>query len=112
MWVAAEWFPRMKQAGLKRFAWVYSPAKLTQLSTDITLSLMEPESLGVKAFHDIDAAKTWLWPRFATELPEQPERLRAVVIDDNRDFALLFRNMLRIMGCDETPASAGEAGME
>jgi CheY-like chemotaxis protein len=112
MWLAAEWFPRMKQAGLTHFAWVYSSAKLSQLSTDMTLSLMEPEPLGVKVFHDIDAAKTWLWPRFATELSEQPERLRAVVIDDNRDFAQMFRNMLEIMGCDAIPAAAADAGIE
>jgi CheY-like chemotaxis protein len=112
MWLAAEWFPRMKQAGLEHLAWVYSPAKLSQLSTDITLSLMEPESLGVKVFYDIDAAKTWLWPRSARGLSKEPERLRIVVIDDNRDFAHLFRDMLQIMGCDAIPASTAQAGLE
>lgn len=59
-WAAKDWFPRMKQAGMKRFAWVYSPAKFSQLSTDAALALMDTTALGVEVFQDKDTALAWL----------------------------------------------------
>jgi hypothetical protein len=59
-WVATDWFPRMSQAGLRCFAWVYSPTRFSQISTDETLSFVDPDAIGVKVFHDAGEAKEWL----------------------------------------------------
>lgn len=59
-WVAVDWFPRMRRAGLKCFAWVYSPSRFSQVSTDETLALMGPEKVAVQLFHDIREAEEWL----------------------------------------------------
>jgi len=57
-WVGAEWFPRMSEAGLKCFAWVYSPSVFSQLSTDKALNHTK-ESF-VRVFYTLEEAKTWL----------------------------------------------------
>ena len=57
-WGADSWFPRMREAGLEWFAWVYSPSVLSRLSTDKTLSLMEPDY--IKTFDDPEKARNWL----------------------------------------------------
>ncbi|HEX8552934.1 MAG TPA: STAS/SEC14 domain-containing protein [Abditibacteriaceae bacterium] len=59
-WGASSWFPRMHAAGLTHFAWVYSPSRFSQISTDATLSLMDAESTGVRVFYEIEDAKAWL----------------------------------------------------
>jgi hypothetical protein len=59
-WVATDWFPRMNAAGLRCFAWVYSPTRFSQISTDETLSLVDPDAIGVKVFFDAAEAKEWL----------------------------------------------------
>jgi hypothetical protein len=62
-WAAKEWFPRMKESGMQRFAWVYSPAKFSQISADTAIALINPEEIGVKVFHDKEAALEWLDPQ-------------------------------------------------
>jgi hypothetical protein len=57
-WVAKDWFPRMRSAGLKHFAWVYSPARLSQISTDETLEHAEPGTAHL--FHSLADAQRWL----------------------------------------------------
>jgi len=57
-WVATDWFPRMQTAGLKHFAWVYSPARLSQVSTDETLKHAAPGTATV--FYDRAEAEEWL----------------------------------------------------
>ena len=57
-WVATDWFPRMRQAGLKHFAWVYSPARLSQVSTDETLKRALPHVANM--FRNVDEAAEWL----------------------------------------------------
>jgi hypothetical protein len=59
-WVAKEWFPRMRKAGMRRFAWVYSPTRFSQISTDTTLSMMQGETQGVMLFSDVKEAISWL----------------------------------------------------
>jgi hypothetical protein len=62
-WVATDWFPRMKDAGLKKFAWVYSPSYFSRLSTDKTLEATPPELLKeniIEVFTDIEEAREWL----------------------------------------------------
>ncbi len=57
-WAAADWFPRMNKAGLKYFAWVYSPSVFSQLSTDKTISSAKNES--IKTFGSFKDAQQWL----------------------------------------------------
>ncbi len=59
-WVATDWFPRMTAAGLTCFAWVYSPTRFSQVSTDETLARMDSEAVGVKVFYEVDEAREWL----------------------------------------------------
>ncbi len=54
-WGADSWFPRMREAGLEWFAWVYAQSVLSQLSTNKTLSLMEPHY--IRTFYDLEEAK-------------------------------------------------------
>jgi hypothetical protein len=57
-WIARDWFPRMRQAGLEWFAWVYSTSVLSQLSTDKTLS-RTLEGF-IRTFYEVEAARHWL----------------------------------------------------
>ncbi|OWW19692.1 STAS/SEC14 domain-containing protein [Noviherbaspirillum denitrificans] len=59
-WAAREWFPRLKEAGMERFAWIYSPAKFSQISADTAMVLLDPDELGVKVFHERETALAWL----------------------------------------------------
>lgn len=59
-WAAREWFPRMRDSGMQRFAWVYSPAKFSQISADTALALLDPDEFAVKVFHEKDEALVWL----------------------------------------------------
>ena len=107
-WVAVDWFPRMRQAGLRRFAWVYSPSKLSQLSTDTTTRLLNRETFGIRIFHSKSEALTWLSHESSKTIPVQKRRPRVLVIEDNPDFSEVFHSMLHTMGC--TPDIAGTAG--
>lgn len=59
-WGARIWFPRARQLGLKHFAWVYSPTKFSQISTDTALASMDPDAYGVEVFFSRDEALEWL----------------------------------------------------
>ncbi len=59
-WGAREWFPRLRKAGMRRFAWVDSPTRFSQISTDTTLSMMQCETQGVMVFSDVKEAIFWL----------------------------------------------------
>lgn len=39
-------------------------------------------------------------------------RIRVLVVEDNRDFAQLFRDMLQIMGCDPEVGTTAQVGLE
>ena len=57
-YTAKNWFPRMIQAGLKRFAWVFSEDIFTELSASLA---MPNEHLDViKVFNSYDEAMRWL----------------------------------------------------
>jgi CheY-like chemotaxis protein len=110
-WLAEDWFPRMRQAGLKRFAWINSPSRLSQVSTDTTVEMLDAEAFGVKVFQDKLEAVAWLNGR-STAKTEPKSRMRVLVVEDNRDFSQLFRDMLHIMGCDPDVAGTARAGLE
>jgi hypothetical protein len=59
-WVGAEWLPKMKSAGLRKFAWIYSPAKLSQVSTDESLSHLPSDDIPVRTFYDVEESLAWL----------------------------------------------------
>ena len=58
-WGADVWFPAMREAGLKWFAWVYSPSVLSRLLTDKTVKQTNNPDF-IQVFDDIDLAKDWL----------------------------------------------------
>jgi CheY-like chemotaxis protein len=111
-WLAKDWFPRMKQGGLQRFAWISSPSRLSQVSTDATLSLMDAEAFGIKIFDNKAEALAWLQRDSLKKETLQQRRARVLVVEDNRDFSQLFSDMLHIMGCDPNVASTARAGLE
>ena len=57
LWTADVWFPQMKKAGLRKFAWILSPNIFTELSAK---RAMEPYPEIVKAFHTCEEAYEWL----------------------------------------------------
>ena len=57
-WGAEDWFPRMEQAGLKYFAWIYSPDYYSQMSMDKTLQLFKNTT--IVTFPDKSSASEWL----------------------------------------------------
>lgn len=59
-WLAGTWFPKMQASGMERFAWVYSPAKFSQYSTDGTMALMNSDDLNVRVFNTEIEARQWL----------------------------------------------------
>ena len=63
-WVGANWMPRMEAAGLEKLAWVYSPSRLSQVSTDEVIKHTPRPDL-IKTFYDINEAWKWL---LSTEL--------------------------------------------
>ncbi|ALI99478.1 hypothetical protein [Rufibacter tibetensis] len=58
-WVGSEWFPRMRLAGMKKFAWVYSPSMFSRLSTDKSLRFTY-DTTGIEVFESMNEAKEWL----------------------------------------------------
>lgn len=57
-WGAKDWFPRMEAAGLKYFAWIYSPDYYSQMSADKTLVLFKNTT--IFTFSDKPSATEWL----------------------------------------------------
>lgn len=58
-WVGNNWIPRVMNAGVKYFAWVYSSSAMSRVSTDESIkNASEPQFIHV--FEDIEAAKKWL----------------------------------------------------
>lgn len=111
-WVASDWFPRMRKAGLTHFAWVYSSSRLSQISTEDTLALIDGESYGVKVFNSVAEAQPWLAAGIASAQDTSRARPRVLVIEDNRDFSHLFSEMLKVMGCDTDVAFNAQAGLD
>ena len=70
-WVGRVWFAELRRSGLKNFAWIYSPARFSQVSTDETMRFVPPGM--VKTFDDYESAVTWLWKqRQVTKAKTQP----------------------------------------
>jgi hypothetical protein len=57
-WVAAEWLPRMRQAGLRHFAWVPSSYSLSRRAALAALQQAGPDT--ATPFDTVEAAAAWL----------------------------------------------------
>ncbi|HYO74288.1 MAG TPA: hypothetical protein VEU33_50265 [Archangium sp.] len=57
-WVASNWFPRMREAGLRHFAWVQSASRLSQLSANTAVEHTTPGTAVL--FDDTSTAARWL----------------------------------------------------
>jgi CheY-like chemotaxis protein len=111
-WVAENWFPRMKQDGLRRFAWAYGPSKRSQMSADITVEMMGTETHGVRKFHNRREAIAWLNQDRSMMDDVLMHRPHVLVIEDNSDFSELFHSMLHVMGCNPEITSNAAAGLD
>lgn len=76
-WVATDWFPRMRAAGMLRFAWIYSSSRFSQISTDTALSLLDIGD-SVKVFYETSEAFEWL------DQSDQRDALMAAWVEHNR----------------------------
>ncbi len=61
-WVGIEWFPQMEKAGLRYFAWVFSPSTFSQLSAKKAINMKEGK-VTTQFFTDISSANKWLTER-------------------------------------------------
>lgn len=58
-WVAEEWFPQMIAAGLRKFAWVESPASTLSVIS-AKRSAMKNQNGVIRLFNDGSEAENWL----------------------------------------------------
>jgi hypothetical protein len=59
-WLIYDALPRARKAGLKSFAHVYGPSRFSRISAEGALLLLSPAQVDIKAFEDIESAKSWL----------------------------------------------------
>jgi hypothetical protein len=60
-WAGTDWLPRMVEAGLEHFAWVYSPSVLSRISASSAIKAGGEHAEGrIRMFFDMDSAKRWL----------------------------------------------------
>ena len=57
-WIGRDWFPRMRDAGLQRFAWVRSPGGLTEVAVEAALKCAPPAIANL--FWTMGEAEAWL----------------------------------------------------
>lgn len=58
-WAGQEWFPMMERAGLRYFAWVYSPSAFSRLSAEKAVDVKVGNTI-VQFFTDTESARSWL----------------------------------------------------
>lgn len=58
-WAGQEWFPMMEAAGLRYFAWVYSPSTFSKFSAEKSVSVMQGNVV-TQFFGDLGGAMQWL----------------------------------------------------
>lgn len=58
-WGAEYWFPAMTEAGLRKFAWIYSASAFSQMSANKSLE-NPPGALQTVFFHNRRDAEEWL----------------------------------------------------
>ncbi|MFA0962299.1 hypothetical protein AB9P05_10855 [Roseivirga sp. BDSF3-8] len=55
-WTSTVWFPQMFEAGLEKFAWIFSANIFAELSAKKAM----PQTDNIKSFNNIHDAKKWL----------------------------------------------------
>ncbi|MGB5929046.1 MAG: hypothetical protein WBH03_12790, partial [Cyclobacteriaceae bacterium] len=55
-WTSTVWFPQMVEAGLEKFAWIFS----TNIFAELSAKKAMPESDIIKSFNNLHDAKVWL----------------------------------------------------
>jgi PAS domain S-box-containing protein len=58
-WGANTWFPAMAKAGLKKFAWIYSPSTFSRIAANVSLP-SDYDAVQVAFFDDKKNAANWL----------------------------------------------------
>ncbi|SDF44196.1 PAS domain S-box-containing protein [Mucilaginibacter pineti] len=58
-WGAEVWFPAMAEAGLKKFAWIYSPSTFSRIAANVSLP-SKYDAVQVAFFGDQETAFNWL----------------------------------------------------
>ncbi|AMM50119.1 hypothetical protein TH61_01525 [Rufibacter sp. DG15C] len=58
-WVALDWYPRAKAAGLEYHACIYSTNTFSHLSTEKAIEMMQQTGIA-QGFEDATAAENWL----------------------------------------------------
>ncbi|HEX8608685.1 MAG TPA: PAS domain-containing sensor histidine kinase, partial [Pedobacter sp.] len=58
-WVGKDWFPMMEKAGLRYFAWIFSPSAFSQLSAKKSIDVKEGNVV-TQFFTEITAAEAWI----------------------------------------------------
>lgn len=58
-WSNTEWFPAMEKAGLRYFAWIYSPSVFSQLSAKKSVDTLAGK-VAFQFFNDADSAIEWI----------------------------------------------------
>jgi len=58
-WVGEIWFPMMEKAGLRQFAWIYSPAAFSQLSAHKAADGAYG-TVSTRFFKDVNVAREWV----------------------------------------------------
>jgi len=59
-WAGRIWFPRLRQAGVKHFAWVCSPARFSRISMSAALAVIDDTELDLRVFQTVEEASVWL----------------------------------------------------
>lgn len=59
-WLVWNALPRARKAGLQSFAHVYGPSQMSRISADAALALLGTDTLNIRAFDDIESARSWL----------------------------------------------------
>ena len=58
-WIGLEYFPMLDKAGLKYFAWIYSPIGFSKLSAKKSIDVMVAD-VTTQLFTEIEVAAKWL----------------------------------------------------
>jgi two-component sensor histidine kinase len=61
-WVGEEWMPMMEKAGLRYFAWIFSPSAFSQLSAKKSIDVMQGNVV-TQFFTELAAAEEWIGNR-------------------------------------------------
>lgn len=72
-WIGRDWFPRMRTAGLQRFAWVRSAGGLTDAAVETALKFAPPGIANV--FWTLGEAEAWLQWEVARAIKRKSGRI-------------------------------------